>query len=96
MFITPDNRIALYFHSADLKPEHSLLLGSSLTGVWIQTTGVCIHDSLIERMINNFKCKVCGHVDVGKVTIITSHPVETICEACQRDEKIENLLNGNR
>jgi len=60
-------------------------LGTSLTGEWIQ-----ISNSLIERMINNFKCKVCGHD--GKLTIIKSYPVETICEACQRNEKIENLL----
>lgn len=68
----------------DKKPE----LSTSLTGGWTQTS-----NSLIERMINNFKCKVCGHV-VGRVTltIITSHPIETICEACQRDEKIKNLL----
>lgn len=65
----------------DKTPE----LGTNLTGGWVQTS-----NSLIERMINNFKCKVCGHV--GKVTIITSHPIETICEACQRDEKIDNLF----
>jgi hypothetical protein len=73
----------------DKKPE----LGTSLTGeLGTNLTGGCVQtsNSLIERMINSFKCKVCGHV--GKVTIIISHPVETICEACQRNEKIENLL----
>jgi hypothetical protein len=57
-----------------------------------------VSTSLMDRIISNYACKICGHV--GKVTfdeilaneIMTSHPIELICESCQRDEKIEEIL----
>ena len=65
----------------DKNPE----LGTDLVGTWIN-----VDTSFLDRMIKNYACKKCGYV--GKVTIITSHPIDTICDSCQRNEKIENLL----
>jgi len=45
----------------------------------------------LKKMIDKYRCKKCGHL--GKMTIITSEPSEIICESCERDEKIESILN---
>ena len=44
----------------------------------------------LERMMDEYRCKKCGHL--GKMSIITSDPLEIICESCERDEKIDSIL----
>lgn len=51
--ITPDNRIGFYFHSAvGLKPEHSILLGSSLTNSNVESVRLNLLSILREYKIN--------------------------------------------
>ena len=45
---------------------------------------------ILERMIDKYRCKKCGHL--GKMTIITNAPLDIICESCERDEKIDSIL----
>jgi hypothetical protein len=45
----------------------------------------------LERMIDKYRCKKCGHL--GKMTIIKSAPLDIICDSCEREEKIDNILN---
>lgn len=51
-FIAPDNRIVFYFHSANLKPEHSILLGSSLTNFYVESVRLNLLSILREYKIN--------------------------------------------
>lgn len=51
-FIAPDNRIVFYFHSANLKPEHSILLGSSLTNSNVESVRLNLVSILREYKIN--------------------------------------------
>jgi len=44
----------------------------------------------LERMIDKHRCKKCGHL--GKMIIITYDPFDIICESCERDEKINSIL----
>lgn len=44
----------------------------------------------LERMMDKYQCKKCGHL--GKMTIITNAPLNIICESCERDEKIDSIL----
>lgn len=50
--ITPDNRIGFYFHSDVLKPEHSILLGSSLTNSNVESVRLNLLSILREYKIN--------------------------------------------
>ena len=50
--ITPDNRIGFYFHSAVLKPEHSILLGTSLTNSNVESVRLNLLSILREYKIN--------------------------------------------
>ena len=52
-----------------------------------RTTG----SGFLEKMLDKYRCKKCGHL--GKMTIITSAPLDIICESCERDEKIESILD---
>jgi len=60
----------------------------------------------LEKMMDKYRCKKCGHL--GRMTIITSPsieeimalnkidlstPLDIICESCERDEKIESILD---
>ena len=45
----------------------------------------------LEKCMDNYRCKKCGHL--GKMTIITISPLDIICESCERDEKIESILD---
>lgn len=51
-FIAPDNRIVFYFHSANLKPEHSILLGSSLTNSNVESVRLNLLSILRDYKIN--------------------------------------------
>lgn len=53
--------------------------------VSVGTTG------FLEGMLDKYRCKKCGHL--GKMTIITSAPLDIICESCEREEKIDIILN---
>jgi hypothetical protein len=50
--ITPDNRIGFYFHSSNLKPEHSILLGSSLTNSHVEPVRLNLLSIIREYKIN--------------------------------------------
>jgi hypothetical protein len=42
-------------------------------------------------LLDKYRCKKCGHL--GKITIITNVPLDIICDSCEREEKIDNILN---
>jgi len=44
----------------------------------------------LEGMLDKYRCKKCGHL--GKITIITNAPLDVICDSCERDEKIDSIL----
>ena len=46
---------------------------------------------VLDDFISKYRCKKCGHL--GKMTIITNAPLDIICESCEREEKIDNILN---
>jgi hypothetical protein len=45
----------------------------------------------LKGMLDKYRCKKCGHL--GKITIITNVPLDIICDSCEREEKIDNILN---
>ena len=50
-----------------------------------------VNNGLVNTWMDKYRCKKCGHL--GIMTIITSSPLDIMCNSCMREEKIDNILN---
>jgi hypothetical protein len=53
--------------------------------------GTVFLKGMLDKYLQSWGCKKCGHL--GKITIITNVPLDIICDSCEREEKIDNILN---
>ena len=51
-----------------------------------------VGSGFLEKMLAKYRCKKCGHL--GKMNIITNAPLDIICESCEREEKIDDILGS--